>query len=123
METLMTIEPKSAEYERAISEYLKKCMIKETHNGYKYLRYAFKILKADPTAACNIKKCVYMPIEEYFNTAEESAERCIKYAIRSGFKLSRKYKLQNIFSEFNCSPSNKVFIEKSTQIISERYFE
>lgn len=106
------------EYERKTDEYLKSCMIKETHNGYKYLRYAFKILHFDETAACNIKKCVYLPIETYFNTAEESAERCIKYAIRCGFRISRKYKLKNIFSEFESVPSNKAFMEKSMRYIS-----
>ena len=110
-------------YEREVSNHLNSCMIKEIHNGYKYLKHAFKILYFDASATFNIKKCVYFPIKEYFNTDEEAVERCVRYAIKNGFKLSKQYNCENFFSDFKDVPSNKAFIEKSSEYIKDNYLK
>lgn len=102
-------------YERKVSEFLKSCMIKETHRGHKYLEYALSIIRFDVTATFNIKKNIYLPIELYFDVGDETVERCIKYAIREGFRVSKEYKCDNIFKDFKTLPSNKVFIELASR--------
>ena len=102
-------------YERTVSEFLKGCMIKETHRGYRYLEYALNITRCDSTATFNIKKNIYIPIELYFDVGDETVERCIKYAIKEGFRLSKEYKRYNLFKDFKTVPSNKVFIELASR--------
>lgn len=109
--------------ERVFLNFLHKCMIKDNHSGYIYLKHTFFILYLDPTAAFNIKKSVYLPIEARFNTPEESVERCIKYAIKGGYKLSKQFNCDNIFNHFKALPSNKAFIEASFRYIKHNYPE
>lgn len=107
--------------ERIFFDFLHNCMIKDNHSGYRYLLHTFFILYLDSSAAFNIKKCIYLPIEARFDTPEESVERCIRYAIKEGFRKSKDAHLNNIFSQFKKIPSNKQFIEAAFRQIKLNY--
>lgn len=109
--------------ERIISEFLKECMIKNNHSGYFYLTHALFILFLDSSSIYNVKKNIYFPIEIRFDTAEESVERCIKYAIKQGYSLSDKYSSDNIFKKFTTIPSNKTFLETSFLYLKKNFPE
>jgi len=109
------------EIERIISDFLNSCMIKNNHSGYFYLTHALFILFLDITAIYNVKKNIYLPVEVRFQTAEESVERCIKYAVKQGFIKSKRENCNNIFKNFTTLPSNKVFLETSSIYLQNRF--
>lgn len=109
--------------ERIIAQFLKECMIKNNNSGYFYLTQAIYILFLDSSLICNVKKNIYFPIEMRFDAAEESVERCIKYAIKQGYALSKKHSADNILRSFPKVPSNKSFLEASILYLKKNFPE
>ena len=107
-----------------IDDALNQFNIKRSLNGYKYLKYALKLLLQNEEEYEQVTKCLYPDVAKKFGVKPQNVEHCIRRVAESSFKKGDKEFLELVFSKEVKNKkiaSNKEFIHGIAEYIQCNY--